>query len=282
MPRVLLCIDMSYQVYRAAAAHPNLESRGVFTGGLYGFLATFGKMVRETRATHVAFCQDVKPYRRSLEYPEYKQLRKKAADNALLEMYKESMALVLDVLDVLGIELWGIPGFESDDLIAHCARKYRHRFDAIYAGSNDSDLFQWLWVPNFAIYSDSIKTVMTGERLLKEHGLTPDQYMLMTAITGTHNDIAGIYGIGPDKAKKAMADPVRMRALREKDNAAAIIDRNLGLIRLPHPEFPADAALPDNHARFNPRTLYRALSMYDIDSMPGVEQAFEQFCGDRR
>ena len=69
MERILVCVDLSYQVYRASAAHPMLTSRRVFTGGLYGFLQTFAKTVRETRATHVAFCQDCKPYRRSLEYP---------------------------------------------------------------------------------------------------------------------------------------------------------------------------------------------------------------------
>src|SRR6188768_1899383 len=109
--RVLLCVDLSYQCYRASAANPHLTSRRVFTGGLYGFLMTMGKMIRETRATDVAFCQDVKPYLRSKTYPEYKQLRKKAADEELLERHKESMPMILECLQICGVKPWGVPGF---------------------------------------------------------------------------------------------------------------------------------------------------------------------------
>lgn len=278
--RVLLCVDVSYQVYRAAAAHPNLTSRRVFTGGLYGFLTTFAKTVRETRATHVAFCRDVKPYLRSAAYPDYKQLRKKKADDGLLELYKESMPLVLDALANAGFVTWGVEGFESDDLILHAAEKYRHRFAEIYAQSNDSDLYQGFWIPNFHVYRDGIGNLMNGRQLMKNTGLTPAQFMMTTALIGTHNDIAGIDGVGPITAKKAVLDPARMRALR--DRYAATIDRNLGLIKLPHPEFPRGVTIPAHLCRFDARAFARALAQYDIDVTASIERAFEQLRGDGR
>jgi 5'-3' exonuclease len=274
MARTLLAVDLSYQVYRASAAHPMLTSRRVFTGGLFGFMTTLAKMVRETRASEVVFCQDRKPYLRSKTYPEYKQIRKQNRDDELLKMYTQSMSLVLEVLEALGFEPWGLEGFESDDMIAHIATKYRHRYDWIYAASNDSDLFQLLDAPNFAIYSKSITDITTGKSLLQRTGLTPQQFMLMTALTGTHNDIAGIDRVGPVTAKKAVLEPSLMREQRSKH--AAVIDRNLGLIKLPHAEFPHSTRLPLKPNGFNSRTLYKCLGVYDIDVTNSMVQAFEQ------
>lgn len=278
--RVLLTIDMSYQVYRAAAAHPMLTSRRVFTGGLYGFFTTLGKIVRETQATHVAFCQDSKPYLRSKAYPEYKQLRKANRDDDLLKMYQASMVLVLEVLEDCGLQVWGIEGFEADDLTGHCVMKYRHRFDRIYAASNDSDLYQLLWADNFAIYRKSKDDLVTGATLRDAFGnpLTPEEFMLMTALQGTHNDIAGIPGVGAITALKAIRDPAVMRKYR--NGHKELIERNLALIKLPHPEFPRSAALPQHARSFNPRTLYKSLGRYDIDVTASIVNAFEQIRGE--
>lgn len=273
MARILLAVDLSYQCYRASAAHPMLTCRRVFTGGLYGFLTTFAKAMRETKATDVVICQDRKPYLRSRDYPEYKQIRKGRIDEDLLANHKESMPLIIDALAVAGIAIWGIDGFESDDLIGHVATRHRGRFDHIYAQSNDSDLWQLFWIPNFSIYSKSITDLANGSTLAKQ-GLTADQYMLMTAITGTHNDVAGIDGVGPVTAKKAIGDPQVMRNLRSKHGA--LIDRNLALIKLPHPEFPRSTPLPRPVQAFDERAFIRAMSMYDIDVTNTMLAAFNQ------
>jgi 5'-3' exonuclease len=272
--KILLAVDLSYQTYRAAAAHPMLTSRRVFTGGLYGFFTTIAKAIRETQATHVVFCEDRKPYLRSLEFSEYKAFRKRSADDELRKMQQQSMKLVRECLGDLGHVGWGLDGFESDDLVAHCVMKYRHRFDMIYAASNDSDLFQLLWAPNFGIYHQDIGGVMTGDKLMKAQGLTPDQFMLMTALTGTHNDLPGIKGVGIVTAKKAIFDPSQMRVLRDKH--AEIIDRNLRLIKLPHAQFPPGATLPSYRGGFDERAMYRSLGRYDIDVTLSMVRAFEQ------
>lgn len=274
MSKVLLAVDLSYQVYRATAAHPMLTCKREFTGGLYGFFTTLAKMVRETEATHLVFCQDRKPYLRSVSYPEYKAFRKKNQDEEMLKMHKQSMRLVLETLSDLNYPVWGLDGFESDDLIGHVATKYRSRYDRIYAASNDSDLFQLLTAPNFAIYTKGIADVMTGEKLWKTQSLKPSDFMHMTAITGTHNDVQGIDRVGPVTAKKALADPALMRELRSKH--AAVIDRNLKLIKLPHPEFPYETTIPTWEYAFDERTLYRSLGRYDIDVTNSMVKAFQQ------
>jgi 5'-3' exonuclease len=272
--KTVLLVDLSYQTYRAAAAHPMLTSGRHFTGGLYGFMTTIAKIIRETNANEVVFCSDVKPYLRSQLYPEYKQIRKKSADDELIKMFKSSYLLVTGLLQEWGFPIWGIQGFESDDLIAHAAIKYRHRYKAIYAASNDSDLFQLLWIPNFFIYAKDMASLHSGQSVMTKHGVTPAQFMLSTALQGTHNDVAGIPKVGPVTALKAIKDPVFMRALREKHHD--LIERNLKLIKLPHDAFPRSEGIPRVTGIFDQRLMIRTLGRFDIDVTQSMLQSFEQ------
>lgn len=278
-PRVLLAVDFSYQCYRAAASHPTLTRArdDLYTGGLYGFLQSFGKAVRETRATDVLICLDSKPYRRSLTYPDYKQLRKASADDGLLELKQLSGTLILELLALMGVPVWAVPGFESDDLIAATVEVHRSRFVRIYAQSNDSDLYQLLHRPGFAVYRDDINTAVDAQRLSDRTGLTPSEFMLATALMGTHNDIEGIKGVGEKTSAKIVKDPALLRKYR--DSHGALIERNLGLIKLPHPEFPRSALIPQRTKTASSRDLYRWLARYDIDCTLQMVNAFEQIRG---
>jgi DNA polymerase I len=274
MAPTLLAVDLSYQTYRAAAANPGLTSRRVFTGGLYGFFVVLAKTIRETGATDVVVCRDTKPYRRSGAYPNYKQLRKQRADDELLRAYNQSITLVLEVLDAIGVPVWACQGFESDDLIALAATRYRHRFERIYAASNDSDLYQLLDVPNFGIYTKSIADVVTATTVAQRTGLTPQEYTLATALQGTHNDIAGIPGVGEVRARRAVLDPALMR--KYMDSYGDIIRRNQQLIKLPHAELPTGLRLPRAVRGLDERQLYRSLGKYDIDTTASMVNALRQ------
>lgn len=274
--RVLLMVDASYQIYRAAAAHPELvSSNGTYTGGVYGFLGSFAKAIRETEATHCVVGLDSKPYMRSIEYPEYKQLRKKEMDPDLKERFNESEPLVHSVLRECGVPIWAVPGFEFDDLVGHVVRSSRSRYDAIYAMAKDSDLFQLMDCPWFGLYKDHIRTVMNRTRLLKEVGLTPAEYMLATALSGTHNDVAGIKGCGEIMSRRAVKEPPLMRKYRDAHHD--LIERNLKLIKLPHDKFPRDARMPlPERGRFTDQRLYRWCDRLDIDCTYSMASAFAQ------
>lgn len=278
----LLLIDLSYWTYRAAAAHPNLTSEGRFTGGIYGFLQSFGRAVRETGATRVAFACDTKPYRRSLEYPQYKMLRRRERDPELAERQDESMRYVRDLLLKLGHYPVGAPGFEADDVIADLALSHRHRFQSVYIGSNDSDLYQLLGAPNIAILkpapSPAAKLpVVRGETLKDPKGrpVTPEQYALATALMGTHNDIEGIPGVGEGRAFDAVRDPAKLRELMGKHGD--VVRRNQSLIALPHRDM-GRLRLPPA-PDFNPRALYAELGRLDIETTDAMTRAFDQVRG---
>lgn len=271
----LLVVDLSYQVYRATCANPRLTSDDVFTGGLFGFFQFLGKAVRECNATRLAFCLDTKPYRRSIVYPQYKLLRKSRQDPEVKVRYEVSKRLVLETLFSVSAPVYALEGFEYDDIMAGMSLRYRHRLARIIAATNDSDAYQLLWMDNFAIYKTDFDNLVTARTLMRDTGLTPEQYMLATALQGTHNDVEGIPGVGEKTAAAAVKDAAKLRALRGK--WGDVIDRNLSLIKLPHSELPHSVCILEEPRRaFNPRDLYRALGVYDIDVTEAMVNAFER------
>ena len=273
--RILLAVDLSYQTYRAASSHPTLKSMDdVFTGGVFGFMVTLAKTIRECRATHVVVTKDVKPYRRSETYPEYKMLRKNTQDLELRDKYLASVPLVEELLDVVGIPTMEAPGFESDDCIAHIISHHRHRYQTIYAASNDSDLYQLFYCAWFKVWRKDAESVMDYWRLLKETGLEPEEFIMASALMGTHNDIAGIPKVGPVTSYKAAKNPGLLRPYLERHGE--LIQRNLGLIRLPHAAFPRDLPVPHRHKAFDARALYKWCAKYDITTTRSMVDAFEQ------
>lgn len=275
MKRILLTVDLSYQTYRAAASHKALtDVEGNFTGGLYGFLVTLAKQIRETQATEVIITKDAKPYRRSLMYPEYKLIRKSASNQELKALYEASKPLVDEAIAELGFGVMAVEGFEADDCTGWIVHRHRHRYDEIYAASNDSDLYQLMTCPWFRLLPSDLASAIDARNLAAMPlCVTPEQFMLATALQGTHNDVAGIEGVGQVTAIKAVKDPALMRSYRERYND--LIERNLKLIKLPHPEF-RFGPLPRRTRDFDHRSFYRFCSRFDIECTKSMLDSFEQ------
>lgn len=272
--RTLLAVDLSNQIYKAVSVNANLTSGGTFTGGVYGFLYFLARAVAATKATDVVICKDCPPYARSKEYPQYKKLRQDKRDEVVAEHVKTSKILLDEVFEILGMPVMEEQGFESDDLIALIVHKYRHRFDRILAASNDSDLYQLFEVcEGFAIYKGK-KGTYDRRDFERDWGLTRSQFMLAHSLMGTHNDIQGIDGIGPVRAKAIVKDPRKMREYQ--GSHGAMIERNHRLIKLPHHELDPTIQLPRPTKPFQERELIRYLGRLDIKTNPQLINSFER------
>jgi len=274
MNRTLICVDLSNQVYKASAAHPMLSSGDEFTGGLYGFMMAIAKAIDECDATSVVLCTDSKPYKRSLVYPEYKLLRADTKDPELAERATTSIAQIRELMKVMGWPIWSIPGFESDDLIAHATIYYRHRYNKIIAMSNDSDLYQLFEWKHFGLYKGK-KGLYTHEDYDAEWGLPAKKLVEALSMTGTHNEVEGIHGIGPATARKLITgDPAKYRTVREKN--LELIKRNESVIKLPHPDFPVGENIPPYSCKYNERALQRFCARYEIQLQRWQSENFER------
>jgi len=265
-PTILL-VDLSNQLWRMSHVFSKLSHDGEFTGALYGVVRCVAQAMLHVRATRLVLCLDRRPYLRSIAYPDYKQLSRKDVDEELRAKVQVGMGQVLKLAAAVGIPTWGVPGFESDDLVAHVVAAERNRYDLVVAMSNDSDLGQLFWHPRFRLYRKMDKNteqpiITTPDDFAKEWDLEPrDEYVRALAYSGTHNDLAGVHGIGPKKSADAVRSPAKWAAAMCVHGD--IIRRNIPLIQLPHPELPKDLPVPRN-TRINRNELIRFLGHYAI------------------
>lgn len=276
--RSLLLVDFKNHLWRAAASHEALFSGRTFTGGLYGFLVSVCRAVIDLKITAVAVGTDSPPYVRKAEFAGYKAGRKDKVDEAMLMKVAQTQKLAIQLLDVLDIPLWRVEAFEYDDICAWAARRFCSRFDHVYASTNDSDLYQLFDVAQFKVYRGVKKGVYTRADFVTDHGdLTPEQWVRMLAMTGTHNAVPGIVGIGPVTARKALSDGVALRRILEQHSD--VVARNVALIELPHKKFPADPGLRLRTHAFEIRDAVIFASKYDIQVTRNMVEAFSMLRG---
>ena len=89
-------------------------------------------------------------------------------------------------------------------------------------------------------------------------------WVTMLAMTGTHNAVPGIKGIGPKTALKAMTGDNALLAKIMQEHGD-IVRRNERLIELPHPDLVDDPPeIKFSTGTMNPRELIRFLARYGI------------------
>jgi len=128
-------------------------------------------------------------------------------------------------------DTWGfqaVDGMEVDDAVAIAVEKYKNNYDEIFVATFDKDLKQ---IPNTTFYN------------MKKHvteNITEDianKYFYTQVLTGDSSDnIPGLKGIGPAKAKKTLKDCIseyslfRTTALAYKQKAEEVYNKKLANI----------------------------------------------------
>ena len=194
-----LVIDVNNLLMKSIYVSSHLINNGKFTGGLYGVLCQLGKQLKIHKPTNIIFCLDSPPYSRSKALPEYKSNRKR--NTGIYKLVKISREQIRKFAEFVGIHHYAIQGLEADDLIANICLDARNKSDIVII-SEDSDLFQLLSIPEVVIYrkNDFYTKEMFGKAYPKVK--LPDDWAWIQALTGGHNGLPGIAGIGDKKALK--------------------------------------------------------------------------------
>ena len=114
-----LIIDGNSLMFRAFYALPLLtNSKGQHTGGVYGFLNMFAKVLEELNPTHVAVAFDFsrKTFRNNL-FEAYKGTRKETP----MEL-REQFEYIKICLEKMGVKTLEQQGIEADDIIGTLAK----------------------------------------------------------------------------------------------------------------------------------------------------------------
>ena len=108
-----------YRSYYAFIKNPRINSKGLNTSAIMGFLNTLQEVLTKEQPTHIGVAFDPHgPTFRSDAYPAYKAQRE-----ATPEDIKQSVPIIKDLLRAWNIPILQVDGYEADDVIGTLATK---------------------------------------------------------------------------------------------------------------------------------------------------------------
>ncbi|MBQ2210468.1 MAG: DNA polymerase I [Prevotella sp.] len=127
-----------YRSYYAFIKNPRINSKGLNTSAIMGFVNTLQEVLTKEQPTHLGVAFDPHgPTFRSEAYPAYKAQRE-----ATPEDIKRSVPIIKDLLKAWNIPILEVEGFEADDVIGTLATKAGQQGIDTYMLTPDKDYGQ--------------------------------------------------------------------------------------------------------------------------------------------
>lgn len=208
--RKLFLLDayaLIFRSYYAFIRNPRVNSKGLNTSAVFGFMLTLEEILQKQDPSHIAVVFDPPgPTFRHEMYKEYKANR-----DATPEDIKIAVPYIKGILEAYGIPVYESEGFEADDLIGTMSRQAADMGYSTYMMTSDKDYMQ-LVSDKVMMYKPATRggpaEVMGPEEVCKKFGIEePAQVIDILALMGDSADnIPGAPGIGPKTAKKLIAE----------------------------------------------------------------------------
>ena len=127
-----------YRAYYAFIKNPRINSKGLNTSAVMGFVNTLQEVLTKEQPTHLGVAFDPHgPTFRSEAYPAYKAQRE-----ATPEDIRKSVPIIKDLLKAWNIPILEVEGFEADDVIGTLASKAGQQGIQTYMLTPDKDYGQ--------------------------------------------------------------------------------------------------------------------------------------------
>ena len=127
-----------YRSYYAFIKNPRINSKGLNTSAIMGFLNTLQEVLTKEQPTHIGVAFDPHgPTFRSEAYPAYKAQRE-----ATPEDIKKSVPIIKELLKAWNIPILQVEGYEADDVIGTLATKAGQKGIQTYMLTPDKDYGQ--------------------------------------------------------------------------------------------------------------------------------------------
>jgi len=191
---------MAYRAYFAFIRNPLINSKGINTGGVFGFANGLLKILRDEKPEYLACIFDMAaPTFRHKAYREYKATREKMPDELA-----DQLPMIRELVKAFRIPILEKEGFEADDIMATLAlRASKKGFDT-YLVTGDKDMMQ-LVGPRVQMYitgrGRDEADIMGPEGVKQKMGVTPEQIVDLLGLMGDSSDnVPGVPGVGPKTA----------------------------------------------------------------------------------
>ena len=193
-----------YRSYYAFIKNPRINSKGMNTSAVMGFVNTLNEILQKERPTLIGVAFDHGKTFRDEAFPQYKAQRE-----ATPEDIRASVPVIKDILRAMHIPVLQADGFEADDVIGTLATKAAAAGIETYMLTPDKDYGQ-LVAPNVFIFRPRHGggyEKMGPEEVAAKYGIdTPAQVIDLLALMGDSADnFPGCPGVGEKTAAKLIA-----------------------------------------------------------------------------
>lgn len=204
----LLLIDayaLIYRSYYAFIKNPRINSKGVNTSAVFGFINSLEDVLRRLNPTHVAVGFDPPgPTFRHEAFEEYKAQREETP-----EVIRASVPVIRNIIEAYNIPILEVPRYEADDVIGTIARQAEKEGFDVYMMTPDKDYGQLVsghifqYRPKFGGDYEALGV----PEVLEKYGLTSVGQMtdLLGLMGDTSDNIPGCPGVGEKTAQKLLA-----------------------------------------------------------------------------
>ena len=203
---LLDAMALIYRAHFAFSKNPIVNSKGLNTSAVYGFLNTLLELINKEKPTHLGVAFDTKaPTFRSEIFSEYKANRERQPEDIQV-----AIPIIKKFLTHLNIEMIEKDGFEADDVIGTLSHRVSKNLNTrVFMMTPDKDFAQ-LVKENVFLYKPAFMgrgvDVMGVEEVLEKFNIERvDQVIDFLGLQGDSVDnIPGIPGVGPKTAQKLL------------------------------------------------------------------------------
>jgi DNA polymerase-1 len=207
-----------YRAYYALIKNPRLNSKGMNTSAIMGFVNTLEDVLRNENPSYIgiAFDPSGKTFRHKL-YPDYKAQRQ-----ATPEVIRQSIPIIKDIIRAYNIPILESAGFEADDVIGTLSKKADEKGIFTYMVTPDKDYAQ-LVGNNVVMYRPQTAKgfeLLDEKKVLEKYSLSnPSQVIDLLGLMGDSSDnIPGCPGVGEKTAQKLIKEFGSIETLLKNTN----------------------------------------------------------------
>ena len=209
-----------YRAHFAFSKNPIVNSKGVNTSAVYGFLNTLLELINKEKPTHFAVAFDTKaPTFRSEIFTEYKANRERQPEDIQV-----AIPIIKKFLNNLNIQIVEKDGFEADDVIGTLSYEIsQEKNTKVFMMTPDKDFAQ-LVKENVFLYKPAFMgrgvDILGVDEVLKKFQIERvDQVIDFLGLQGDSVDnIPGVPGVGPKTAQKLLKEYGDIEGIIENKN----------------------------------------------------------------
>lgn len=196
-----------YRSYYAFIKNPRVNSRGLNTSAIFGFVNTLEEVLRKENPTHIAVAFDPSgPTFRHEAYEHYKAQRLETPEDIKL-----AVPIIKKVIEAYNIKIVEVPMYEADDVIGTIAKKAEKEGIEVFMMTPDKDYGQltsdkiFMYRPKFA---GNGFDVLNDKAVMEKYNIASPLLMIdLLGLMGDASDnIPGCPGVGAKTAEKLIAE----------------------------------------------------------------------------